>query len=143
MTYIPITPVADGDKGDITIASSGNSLTIDTGAVTYAKMQTMIASSLIGNPTGGVLGPQAISIGATLYVSGTTLDRAALIGHVTAPAASNTTTIASGVVTAAMTTITGTPNGSKFLRDDWSWQTPAGGPGGDTSIARTLLLMGG
>lgn len=51
-------------------------------------------------------------------------------------------TIDAGVVTAAMTTITGTPNGSKFLRDDWTWATPAGGPGGDSSIARSFLLMG-
>lgn len=31
-------------------------------------------------------------------------------------------TIDSGVVTAAKTSITGTPSGSKYLRDDWSWQ---------------------
>ena len=28
---------------------------------------------------------------------------------------------------------TGTPDGSKFLRDDMSWQTPAGGSGGALS----------
>lgn len=37
---------------------------------------------------------------------------------------------------------TGTPDGTKFLRDDNSWQTPAGGPGGDSSILRTFALMG-
>lgn len=31
-------------------------------------------------------------------------------------------TIDAGVVTAAKTSITGTPAGTKYLRDDWSWQ---------------------
>jgi hypothetical protein len=37
--------------------------------------------------------------------------------------------------------ITGTPDGTKFLRDDYSWQTPPGGGGGLTQpqvMARNL-----
>lgn len=39
--------LSDGDKGDITVASSGASLTIDNNAVTYAKMQDVSATSRI------------------------------------------------------------------------------------------------
>jgi hypothetical protein len=34
--------------------------------------------------------------------------------------------IDNGVVTPAKTSITGTPDGTKYLRDDWSWQTITG-----------------
>jgi hypothetical protein len=35
----------------------------------------------------------------------------------------------------------GTAGTTKFLREDATWETPAGG-GGTTSIARTFMLMG-
>lgn len=41
-------------------------------------------------------------------------------------------TIDAGVVTPAKTTITGTPTGAKYLRDDWSWQAAV------TSVAATV-----
>ena len=46
---------------------------ITNNAVTYAKIQTMVANSLLGNPTGGTLTPQAITLGNGLENSGTTL----------------------------------------------------------------------
>jgi len=44
-------------------------------------------------------------------------------GDITVSGSGATWTIDNGVVTAAKTSITGTPTGSKYLRDDWSWQT--------------------
>lgn len=35
---------------------------------------------------------------------------------------------------------TGTPDGTKFLRDDGVWATPAGGGGGGLTQAQTLIL---
>lgn len=46
------TGISDGDKGDITVSSSGAALTIDAGAVTYAKMQPVSATNkLLGRST--------------------------------------------------------------------------------------------
>ena len=44
-------------------------------------------------------------------------------GDITVSGSGATWTIDPGTVTAAKTTITGTPTGLKFLRDDFSWQS--------------------
>lgn len=67
--------VADGDKGDITVSSSGTVWSIDNDTVTYAKMQNVSAASkLLGRGSAGGAGdPEEITIGSGLSMSGTTL----------------------------------------------------------------------
>jgi hypothetical protein len=67
--------ISDGDKGDITVSSSGATWTIDNGAVSYAKMQDVSAASkLIGRGSASGSGdPQEITLGTGLTMSGTTL----------------------------------------------------------------------
>lgn len=84
--------------GDVTKAAGGTALTIATSAVTYAKIQNVTASRLLGNPTGGAAAPSEISLGTTLTFSGSALQTAALTGDVTASANSFVTTIAAGAV---------------------------------------------
>jgi hypothetical protein len=87
--------------GDVTNSAGSYATTISAAAVTYAKMQNVTASRLLGNPTGSPASPSEISLGATLAFSGTALQTAALTGDVTASANSFATTIAANAVTNA------------------------------------------
>jgi hypothetical protein len=66
--------------------------------VTYGKIQQANPVTLLGNPIGATANVSEITLNATLSFTGTTLQRAALTGDVTAPAGSNATTIADNSV---------------------------------------------
>ncbi len=53
--------VSDGDKGDITVSSSGAVWTIDDESITLAKMAHMATASLLGRSTGGTGDPEVLS----------------------------------------------------------------------------------
>lgn len=57
--------VSDGDKGDITVSSSGAVWTIDNGAVTLAKQADMATASVVYRKTAGTGAPEVNSL-ATL-----------------------------------------------------------------------------
>ena len=46
------TNVPDGNKGDITVTTSGTTWTVNAGAITYAKIQNVAADVLLGRGTG-------------------------------------------------------------------------------------------
>lgn len=72
---LPTMTVSDGDKGDITVSSTGTVWTIDNDVVTYAKMQNVSAASrLLGRGSAAGAGdPQEMTVSGTLSVSGTDL----------------------------------------------------------------------
>lgn len=61
--------VSDGDKGDVTVSSSGTTWTIDNTAVSFAKMQDIATNTLVGRYTAGTGAPQSITIGSGLSLS--------------------------------------------------------------------------
>jgi hypothetical protein len=78
--------VSDGDKGDVTVSSSGATWTIDNGAVSYAKIQDVSATSrLLGRASAGAGDVEEITIGSGLTLTGTTLSASGGGGGLGAP----------------------------------------------------------
>lgn len=77
--------ISDGDKGDITVSSSGAVWTVDNDAITYAKMQNVSAASrVLGRGSAAGAGDvQELTLGTNLSMSGTTLNASGSIGGTT------------------------------------------------------------
>lgn len=66
-SWIAGVAVSDGDKGDITVSSTGTVWTIDNAAVTLAKMANINQYALIGRSSASAGVPQAIATSADIY----------------------------------------------------------------------------
>jgi hypothetical protein len=65
--------IPDGDKGDITVSTSGTVWTIDTGAVTYAKIQNVSATArLLGRSSAGAGPMEELTAAQVKTLLGTT-----------------------------------------------------------------------
>lgn len=91
--------VPDGDKGDITVSGAGTVWTLDTAAVTLAKIQNIATDRLLGRDTAGSGVTEELTVGGGIEFTGAGgIQRSLLTGDVTASAGSGTTTLANGVV---------------------------------------------
>lgn len=68
--------LADGDKGDVTVSGTGATWTVDNGAVSLAKIQSISTNRLLGRATAGTGATEEITLGTGLSFSGTTLNAA-------------------------------------------------------------------
>ena len=66
--------LADGDKGDITVSSSGAVWSVDNDAITFAKIQNITTARLLGRATAGSGNTEEIALGTGLSFTGTTLN---------------------------------------------------------------------
>lgn len=55
--------IADGDYGDITVSSTGTVYTVDSAAITLAKMANLAEDRIIGRQSAGAGVPEALTIG--------------------------------------------------------------------------------
>lgn len=160
MTYNPSAGgVTDGDKGEITVSGSGATWAIDNGVVTTAKMGgdvTAAGVALLNDADAAAqrstlgLGTAATSatgdFDAAGTASGAVSTHAALTSGVHGITAFGADLVDSTDAAAARTALgvspspTGTPDGTKYLRDDNTWQAVSGGSGltQPQVMARTL-----
>lgn len=127
------TSVTDGDRGDVTISGSGSTYTIDAGVVTLAKMADLATDRIIGRDTAGTGVPESLTVTGGLEFTGSGgIQRSALSGDATAPAGSNTVTIANftgdsgagGVHGFVPAPAAGDAAAGKVLHADGTWTVP-------------------
>lgn len=106
-TTPPAGVLADGDKGDITVSGGGATWTIDSGAVTYAKMQDVSTSArFIGRFSAGAGDPEELT-------------------------GTQATSLLDVFTTSLKGVVPGSGGGTaNFLRADGTWAAPPGGGGG-------------
>jgi hypothetical protein len=148
-------PAFTAMSGDVVITSAGV-VTIQPGAVTLAKQANLAASSLQGNPTGLAATPSAITLGAGLSFSGTTLVAAAgavssvftRTGAIVAATGDYTVSQVTGAAPLASPTFTGTvtlPAGTVTLAQqaNLTASTLMGNPTGSAAAPSAVPLGSG